>query len=101
MTLRESEVRAMVEKLFPMSKEFSTRQIQNREADRANLMVRYNFAPDVQNYKGTAWGFLQAVTDYAGHQEPRRETENYKANRFAEIIDGHKLVDAAYELVSA
>jgi phage/plasmid-like protein (TIGR03299 family) len=99
MKLTDAEVKSMVEKLFPMSKEFSEKQTKNREADRENFLVRYNFAPDVQRFKGTGWGFIQAATDYAGHQEPRRETENYKANRFADIIDGHKLVDAAYELV--
>ena len=54
-------------------------------------------APDIAQFKGTAYAAMMAVTDLADHSEPMRKTQNYRENRWAAIIQGHELVDAFYK----
>ena len=58
------------------------------------------FAPDLAQFIGTKWGFLNAVADYVSHGEPMRKTANWQENRFANIIEGRTLLDRAYAAVA-
>ena len=44
---------------------------------------------------------MNAVSDYATHAKPLRETANYQENMFAKTVEGNPLIDKAYELVLA
>ena len=46
-----------------------------------------------------AYRFLCAVSDFATHAKPLRETANYRENIFAKTMDGNPLIDRAYDLV--
>jgi len=48
-----------------------------------------------------AYRFLCAVSDFATHAKPLRETANYKENLFARTMDGNPLIDKAYEMALA
>lgn len=48
-----------------------------------------------------AYRFLNAVSDFATHAKPLRETANYRENLFAATMEGNPLIDKAYELVLA
>ena len=54
-------------------------------------------APDITQFKGTAYAAMMAMTDLVDHSEPMRKTQNYRENRFASIIQGHEFVDAFYK----
>mgnify|MGYP007133041784 FL=1 len=45
--------------------------------------------------------FICAVSDFATHAKPVRETANYRENMFAKTIEGNPLIDKAYEMVCA
>ena len=47
------------------------------------------------------WGFLNAVSDWVGHSEPVRRTQNYDENRWGNIIGGHYILDKAMALCGA
>jgi len=95
------EFNSFVEHLLPMPEEATKRQQDNVVAMRDDLTLRYKEAPDLGNHRGTAWGVLNAVSDFATHKTPLRMTDTYRENNFASIIDGNKMIDMAAALLTA
>lgn len=96
----EGQVHDMVAKLLPIDEGDSERKIANTKLLRDQFMVCY-FAPDIMKYLGTAYGFVNAASDFATHTKPIRATDSYQENNFAKVIAGHSIIDNAYSLVSA
>ena len=94
------KAKEIVNELFPIDKEDSDREKRNMQKCRDDIMVCY-FAPDILKYQNTAYGLVNAVTDWAGHKTPLRNTKSYRENNFGRILDGHPIVDAVVEKVSA
>ena len=94
------KAKEIVNELFPIDKEDSDREKRNMQKCRDDIMVCY-FAPDILKYQNTAYGLVNAVTDWAGHKTPLRNTKSYQENNFGRILDGHPVVDAVVEKVSA
>ena len=67
---------------------------------RNELMNRYK-ASDLKEFRGTGWGMINAVSDLVTHAQPKRNTSTYKENLFGKVIEGHKIIDTAYELLVA
>ena len=66
------------------------------------MTSRYFDPPDLKGQVGkNAYRFICAVTDFATHSKPLRETINYRENVFSKTIEGNPLIDKAYELVEA
>ena len=57
-------------------------------------------AEDLRNFRGTAWGAINAVTDYIDHAAPGRMTQNYEESRWNKIATGHNIVDAFYKEIA-
>lgn len=68
---------------------------------REDMRLRYFEAPDLQSVGKNAYRFINAVSDFATHAKPLRETANYRENVFAKTIDGNALIDRAYDMVMA
>ena len=68
---------------------------------REDMKRRYFDAPDLRYVGKNAYRFLNAVSDFATHAKPLRETANYRENLFARTMEGNPLIDKAYELVLA
>lgn len=77
----------------------SIRRMTNFNEEMDKFISCYNM-PDINQFKGTAWGLMNAVTDYADHMAPRRVTQNYAQNNWERIITGHPFVDAVYKEVA-
>jgi len=81
------------------------RAARNREEARGAVRALLSTKPDLQNIRGTAWGALQAVTDYADHQRSTRGTDRMSAedNLFSRIVlaDSDPLKDRAFALLTA
>ncbi|MHB9145726.1 MAG: DUF932 domain-containing protein [Symbiobacteriia bacterium] len=60
---------------------------------RREFLSQLQGAADLANYRGTGWGAINAVADYAGQAFTRPATDSARASRFGAIIDGHDLVD--------
>lgn len=56
----------LLEKMFAVNENMGERAIQNVEMNKARFLEAYD-ADDNQNFKGTAWGFLNAYSDYVTH----------------------------------
>ena len=99
--LPDTRVTEYIEMLLPMDDAPSDIHKRNVSMIRADLAVRYFDAPDLQHVGKNAYRFVCAVSDFATHAKPLRETANYRENMFAKTIAGNPLIDKAYEIVCA
>ena len=65
------------------------------------VKMRYFDAPDLKHVGKNGYRFVNAVSDFATHAKPLRETANYRENLFARTVDGNVLIDKAYSLMKA
>ena len=94
------EINKILDELFPVSEDASDRAKNNAKKAKDGILVCY-YAPDIQKFLGTKYGFVNAVADWCDHATPARMTSEYRANNWGRIIDGHPILDKAYELVTA
>lgn len=80
----ESQVATLVDTLFEIKEDFSTRKVNSLEAQKQAFIAAYN-EDDLANFKGTQWGLLNAYSDFITHKEPGRDTEKAAENRFINI----------------
>jgi len=99
--LPDSRVTEYIEMLLPMDEDPSDIHRKNVNTIRKDLTMRYFDAPDLQHVDRNAYRFVCAVSDFATHAKPLRETSNYRENMFAKTITGNPLIDRAYDMVLA
>ena len=95
--LQDTEIKAILEELFPVTDKSSDREKANAEKCRDEFMICY-FAPDIRQFRGTAWGAINAASDFVTHSMPHKNTKNYAANNWGRIMDGHAIMDKAVKL---
>lgn len=94
------DVKDILEKLFPVEDEsIGKRKLNNLIYLRQNFEVALKRA-DIEHFKNTAYGIINAASDFALHTKPLRETGTYKEKRLEFIMDGHYFIDKAYSLVA-
>ena len=100
--LSDRQIKEYIELLLPLEKTTSLVTAKNVKKLRDDLRARYYDAPDLQDVGGNnAYRFINAVSDFATHNEPLRRTANYKENLFMRTIDGNPMIDRAYQIVKA
>jgi phage/plasmid-like protein (TIGR03299 family) len=97
--LTDSRVMEYIEMLLPMDNDSTEVHMKNINSIREDLMIRYFDAPDLRYVDKNAYRFVCAVSDFATHAKPLRETANYRENVFAKTIEGNPLIDKAYAIV--
>jgi phage/plasmid-like protein (TIGR03299 family) len=97
--LSDNRVNEYIEMLLPMDEKPTKQHIKNIMRLREDLKLRYYDAPDLHHVGKNAYRFICAVSDFATHAKPIRETANYRENVFAKTIDGNPLIDKAYDIV--
>jgi phage/plasmid-like protein (TIGR03299 family) len=98
--ITNTEVKAWIETLFPIDENDVDRAKNNQKKMRDGFLGFYLNAPDLANFRDTAWGFVQAAADFAYHARPIRLTEKYAEAQMGRAIDGHALLDQVYAMVS-
>lgn len=97
----EAEVEVMFDTIFPVDQEKDTaRKIRNVEYLK-NAFFNCMKAPDLTQFSGTAWGVINAMTDFVDHTPPVRYTDSFQENNWGKIMIGHPTVDAMYSLLAA
>lgn len=99
--LTDDKVKAYIEMFLPIDAADTPRKILNIQNMRDELMYRYLEAPDLAPIEKSAYRFVNAVSDFATHRIPRRQTANYQENMFMKTVDGNALIDMAYRIVRA
>ena len=83
--ISEHNVTKFLNFMFPTNETMSKSTIEKVESEKAKFIKAYN-AEDNMNFKGSAWGLLNGLTDYITHQEYKRKVENANEKRFMETI---------------
>ena len=99
--LTDDKVKEYIEMLLPIDAADTPRKILNIQNMRDELMYRYLEAPDLAPIEKSAYRFVNAVSDFATHRIPVRQTANYQENMFMKTVDGNALIDMAYRIVRA
>jgi hypothetical protein len=96
--ISDAKVMEYIEMLLPMNEEPTEIHKKNVKQIREDLKTRYFDAPDLRHVGRNAYRFICAVSDFATHSKPLRETANYRENVFAKTIEGNPLIDKAYDI---
>ncbi len=96
--LSDNKVMEYIEMLLPMDDQPTDIHRKNIRRIREDLKIRYFDAPDLKHVGKNAYRFICAVSDFATHAKPLRETANYRENVFAKTIEGNPLIDKAYDM---
>ena len=99
--LSDKAVMDYMKTLIPMREDMTIQQKKNVTNLRENLKQRYFDAPDLIDIGKNGYRFLNAVSDFATHNEPLRKTAGYQENLFMRTMDGNALIDRAYQMVKA
>lgn len=96
--LTNSEVGEILAKLFPLADNASAQKENVVNERRETVKNILHNAPDLQ--RGTAWDFINAVSDYTTHYVPSYDVPLFRTSNLNKVIKGHPLIDAAYKLVA-
>lgn len=96
-TITDDQLYQIVAEMFPVDEDKqSHRQLANMTQAKREFMVAY-YMPDIKQFRNTAWGVANAMSDFVCHSSPRRNTSTYQENNFERIVVGHPLLDAIVE----
>ena len=98
--LSDRKVYEYIDALFPLVEGASDQQRKNLLRLKEEMKRRYFDAPDLRHVGKNGYRFVNAVSDFATHAKPLRESSRYKENLFARTVDGNAMIDRAYQLVS-
>lgn len=87
--------------LLPIADDASTTTEKNIMKLRDDMKKRYFYAPDLMGMTKNGYRFINAVSDFATHAKPLRETKNYQESLFNRTMEGNPLTDKAYKIVMA
>lgn len=66
-----------------------------------DILNIYFDKPDLKETEHTAFRFVNAVSDYATHNTDHKNTRNYQENLFMRTVDGHSMIDLAYDIAKS
>ena len=75
-----------IEEFFPDDVTATIAQRKNMKTLREDMKARYFEAPDLKHVGNNAYKFINAVSDFATHAKPLRETAKYKENLFLKTV---------------
>jgi phage/plasmid-like protein (TIGR03299 family) len=87
--------------LIPMDDEDPAIVVTRKEEARNTIISLYNDKPDLQNYKGTQFGVISAVSDYVSHAQPKRISHSTIDNTFIKNIEGSELLERTRLILAA
>ena len=99
--LTDKKVMEYMAEFFPVTEEMSAAQKKNNMVLLNDMKARYFDAPDLQGMGKNGYRFINAVSDFATHAKPIRNTKNYRENLFLKTVEGNPLIDRAFQMVCA
>lgn len=99
--LTDKQVTDYINMLLPIDEGATKQQVTNMKRLQEDLKIRYYDAPDLKDVGSNGYRFINAVSDFATHAKPIRQTANYKENLFIRTIEGNPLIDKAYRMLAA
>lgn len=94
------DIEPMLRTLFPIEDKDSKKIIEDKEQAIISILDLYNNKPDLQNYKGTEFGVISAISDYTSHKQPLRETKTYYDTALIKMLEGSDIIEQAREYLA-
>ena len=83
MKISERGMERVVKYLFPIPEDTAINPFKRRNLEDAKMkFLKAHEAEDNQNFKGTAWGLINAYTDFITHKEPAGKREDRFEGKF-------------------
>lgn len=101
MALTKINFEDFVAKLYPVKDNATERAKSMAESKRQLVTDIYNKRDDLGNFRGTAWGAYQAVSDAISNYKPLRLTKKYNETRMADFMDGNAELEKAQIILMA
>jgi phage/plasmid-like protein (TIGR03299 family) len=99
--LSKSKIVDIVEKdLFPTNSDMTPRQIESVTEKRTAFINAYN-SEDNLNFRGSAWGAINAMSDFITHSEPTRKTKNWEDKKFMYVTFNQEFLANFIQLVES
>ena len=99
--LSDKKVMEYINLLLPVDNSMTLQQKKGIAKLQEDLKMRYFDAPDLKSVGNNGYRFINSVSDFSTHAQPRRRTANFQENLFAKTVDGNPLIDKAYQLIKA
>ena len=99
-TLRREQIDEILNEMFPVDDLTSERKKSNIQQIKDEFYIAY-FMPDIEKFRGTAWGAINAMSDCVTHTAPKRNTTDFYKNRWGKVMEGHPMIDQFVDLVRA
>ena len=99
-TLRREQIEEILNDMFPVDDQTTERKKNNIQQTKEEFYIAYAM-PDLEQFKGTAWGAINAMSDMVTHTAPRRNTAEFHKNRWGKVMEGHPMIDQFVDLVRA
>ena len=99
-TVSDERLRKILDELFPAADDMTVLQ-KRRVQDMKDGYMVCMMAPDLAAFRNTAWGAVNAMSDFVTHSAPHRNTKDYQANNWNRVMNGHWLIDQMAAAVSA
>ena len=97
--ISDADIEAIFDIIYPIDRnKDSERRINNISIVKNNFIQCYN-ASDIAQFKGTAYGAVNAMSDLVSHRIPARATQNFYENYWDRLINGHPDLDKFYNNV--
>ena len=94
-SLTQTQVEELVNELFPVPEDATDRMKRNVQDLRDGLLYCC-YAPDLSKFQNTAWGVVNAASDFATHAAPKRVTKNSDENRWGNLLNGNVIIDTTF-----
>ena len=95
-----TEFKKFVNEVLPIKDEMSELQKERVEQARKQFMKAYK-EDDNANFKGTAWGAINAISDFITHKQTIRNTVTANENKFMAVTFAPNILQLFYNRVSA
>ena len=91
----DDEVMTMLNNMYPVKDDDSDRK-KNNVADIKNGFMMCMLSPDILKFKNTAWGVVNAASDFYTHTPPKRITNSWNEKNFGKVLDGNVMIDTVF-----
>ena len=99
--ISSAEAEECIRALLPVPSGATETMERNVMQQREDLRKRYDHAPDLKDVGKNGYRLINAVSDFATHAKPLRESAGYRENLFLKTMEGNPLVDRAYRMLAA
>lgn len=77
----------------------TARKVANANYMRESFLSLYKAIDNIEKFRYTGWGLYNAVSDFATHMTPLRNTATYAERKFMDVVDGNKMLQQTQDFI--